>query len=106
LVLTFYLCTIPTGTAQQVADRDKVKDLLQNLLPKFKKVINKDMEEKRKVMEDNPQLARLYVELVGSHVITAEEFWANHASPYLKKQAEERNTLQSVGVSASFLVNY
>ena len=64
------------------------------------------MEEKRKVMEDNPQLARLYVELVGSHVISAEEFWANHASPYLKKQAEERNTLQSVGVSASFLVNY
>ena len=104
--MTFYLCTIPTGTAQQVADRDKVKDLLQNLLPKFKKVINKDMEEKRKVMEDNPQLARLYVELVGSHVISAEEFWANHASPYLKKQAEERNTLQSVGVSASFLVNY
>ena len=100
------MCTIPTGTAQQVADRDKVKDLLQNLLPKFKKVINKDMEEKRKVMEDNPQLARLYVELVGSHVISAEEFWANHASPYLKKQAEERNTLQSVGVSASFLVNY
>ena len=87
-----------------MSDRDKVKDLLQNLLPKFKKVVNKDMEEKKRVMEENPQLARLYMELVGSHVITAEEFWANHASPYLKKQAEDRNNQQSVGVSASFLV--
>nr|CAG4636094.1 EOG090X04EN [Eubosmina coregoni] len=88
-----------------MSDRDKVKDLLQNLLPKFKKVVNKDMEEKKRVMEENPQLARLYMELVGSHVITAEEFWANHASPYLKKQAEDRNNQQSVGVSASFLAD-
>ena len=96
----------PAGQAEQMADRDKVKDLLQLTLPKFKRMVNKDLEEKKLFLSENPQYRQLYMDLVKSNVISAEEFWANHASPYLKKQAEERNTLQSVGVSASFLVNY
>jgi transcription initiation factor TFIIH subunit 1 len=38
----------PKGHPDQLTDRNSVKDLLTNLLPKFKKKINKEMEEKNK----------------------------------------------------------
>lgn len=94
----------PAGTAEQIADRDKVKDLLQQLLPKFKRMVNKDLEEKQRLLTENPQLAQLYMDLVQSKVISAEEFWTDHATPFVKKLAETRNLQQDVGVSASFLV--
>lgn len=97
----------PEGQASQLADRDKVKDLLQQLLPKFKRVVNKDLEEKNKLLTENPQLRQLYLELVKSGVITAEEFWTDIAAPYVKQQNEAQTTSQQeTGISPSFLVIY
>ena len=95
----------PVGTAQQIKDRDSVKDCLQQLLPKFKKPVNKDLEEKNKLLSDNPQLLQLYVDLVISQVITAEEFWSEHATPFIKQQAETTSSKQDIGVSSAFLVS-
>lgn len=100
----YYQFVNPAGTAQQIADRDKVKDLLQQLLPKFKRMVNKDLEEKQRLLTENPRLVQLYMDLVQSKIITTEEFWTDHATPYIKKQAESKGTQQDVGVSASFLV--
>lgn len=36
------------GQEAQVKDRDDVKELLQQLLPKFKRKVNKELEEKNK----------------------------------------------------------
>lgn len=95
----------PGGQAEQLADRDKVKELLQQLLPKFKRVVNKELEEKNRLLTENPQLRQLYLELVKSGVITAEEFWNEYATPYVKQQAEAQSlSQQETGISPSFLV--
>jgi len=95
----------PAGQAEQMADRDKVKDLLQLTLPKFKRMINKDLEEKKLFLSENPQYRQLYMDLVKSNVISAEEFWADHATQFIKQQQDAKNAAQQdVGISASFLV--
>ena len=38
----------PEGEPAQRQDRDKVKELLQTLLPKFKRKVNKELEEKER----------------------------------------------------------
>ena len=38
----------PLGQQNQIKDRDDVKDLLQHLLPKFKRKVNKELEEKNR----------------------------------------------------------
>lgn len=37
-----------SGVPAQVSDRDKVKELLQQLLPNFKRKVDKELEEKNK----------------------------------------------------------
>ncbi len=37
-----------TGRGAQQADREGVKELLQQLLPKFRKKVNSELEEKNK----------------------------------------------------------
>jgi len=88
------------GQPAQIADRDKVKDKLVELLPKFKKKINKELEEKNKTLSENPGLLQLYKDLVITSIITAEEFWNNHAAEYLKQKQVVK---QDVGVAGSFL---
>ena len=70
------------------------------LLPKFKRKINKELEEKNKTLSDNPTLLQLYKDLVITQIITADEFWANHAAEYVKQKAGVK---QEVGVAGSFL---
>ena len=95
----------PAGQAEQMADRDKVKDLLQLTLPKFKRMVNKDLEEKKLFLSENPQYRQLYMDLVKSNVISAEEFWSDHATQYMKQQQDAKNAAQQdIGISASFLV--
>ena len=95
----------PAGQAEQIADRDKVKDLLQQLLPKFKRTVNKDLEEKNRLLTENPQLRQLYLDLVKSNVLSAEEFWTDHATQFIKQLQETKTTTQQdVGISPSFLV--
>ncbi|XP_067129753.1 general transcription factor IIH subunit 1 [Centruroides vittatus] len=100
---TFHF-TNPLGQEYQLKDRNEVKELLQQLLPKFKRKVNKELEEKNKILQEDPILFQLYRDLVMSQVITAEEFWSNHAA---KRQSnnKEGNEQQEVGVSAAFLAD-
>ncbi|BES99055.1 Transcription factor [Nesidiocoris tenuis] len=90
------------GAQAAIKERDKVKDLLVSLLPKFKTKVNKELEEKNRLLSENPSLLQLYRDLVMTEVVTSEEFWASHASAYLNKNS---HTKQPVGVSGAFLAD-
>lgn len=91
----------PMGTNLQLQDRNGVKELLQQLLPKFKRKINKELEEKNNILANDPVLFQLYRDLVATQVITADEFWAN----YVKKPSQNTVSIdQEIGVSGSFLI--
>ncbi|KAJ7344402.1 hypothetical protein JRQ81_000352 [Phrynocephalus forsythii] len=87
-----------------VKERDAVKDLLQQLLPKFKRKANKELEEKNRMLQEDPVLFQLYKDLVVSQVITAEEFWANRLSVKSLNNSSAPNK-QDVGISAAFLAD-
>lgn len=90
------------GRAQQIADRDAVKELLQQMLPRFKPKINNELAEKNRLLQTDPDLFRLYKELVVSEMMTADEFWGSRANK-LKPVVEK--DVQDVGVSAAFLAD-
>ncbi|XP_058115914.1 general transcription factor IIH subunit 1 [Anopheles ziemanni] len=90
------------GPPAQMADRDKVKELLQQLLPNFRRKIDKELEEKNRILTENPSLLQLYKDLVITQVLTSEEFWARHAKDYLNK---EQTVKQDIGVSGAFLAD-
>nr|CAD7400591.1 unnamed protein product [Timema poppensis] len=90
------------GVAAQLKDRDNVKELLQQLLQKFKREVNKELEEKNRLLSENPALLQLYRDLVITQVISPEEFWSQHATQYTQKQAAQK---QEVGVSGAFLAD-
>ncbi|XP_048114055.1 LOW QUALITY PROTEIN: general transcription factor IIH subunit 1 [Alosa alosa] len=85
-------------------DREATKELLQQLLPKFKKKANKELEEKNRMLQEDPVLFQLYKDLVVSQVIGAEEFWANRLS-MLSVEGSVANNKQDVGISAAFLAD-
>lgn len=95
---TFHFCN-PKGRPAQLKDREGAKELLQQLLPKFRKKINSELEEKNRMLQEDPELFQLYKDLVVSQVISADEFWANRVN----KQQPVNKVNQSVGVSAAFL---
>ncbi|XP_058264564.1 general transcription factor IIH subunit 1 [Hemibagrus wyckioides] len=86
-------------------DRDAAKDLLQQLLPKFKKKANKELEEKNRMLQEDPVLFQLYKDLVVSQVISAEEFWANRLKLSSVDHSMSNNNKQEVGISAAFLAD-
>ncbi|XP_073997267.1 transcription factor B1 [Rhodnius prolixus] len=90
------------GTAAAIKERDKVKDLLVSLLPKFKRKVNKELEEKNRLLSENPGLLQLYRDLVITEVVTSEEFWANHAKAYMNRSD---HTKQTIGISGAFLAD-
>ncbi|XP_074853875.1 general transcription factor IIH subunit 1 [Carettochelys insculpta] len=87
-----------------VKERDAVKDLLQQLLPKFKRKANKELEEKNRMLQEDPVLFQLYKDLVVSQVISAEDFWANRLSLNTVDNSVAPNK-QDVGISAAFLAD-
>ncbi|CAL8356572.1 unnamed protein product [Lota lota] len=93
-----------SNDSSALKDREAAKDLLQQLLPKFKKKANKELEEKNRMLQEDPVLFQLYKDLVVSQVISAEEFWANRMS-----MNNTENSLsdkkQDVGISAAFLAD-
>ncbi|KAG8257681.1 General transcription factor IIH subunit 1 [Homalodisca vitripennis] len=91
-----------SGPAVATRERDQVKDLLVQLLPKFKRKVNKELEEKNRLLSENPALLQLYRDLVITQVISPEEFWAQHASQYTQKNVNQK---QEVGVSGAFLAD-
>lgn len=69
----------------QLRERNEVKELLLQLLPRFsKKKLTKDIETKQKILTDHPELFQLYKDLVSTEVITADEFWSQVAPSRLK----------------------
>ena len=112
----------PEGIEKQLKDRKEVKELLQQLLPRFKKKISKELEEKNQILSDDPELFQLYKDLVVSQVITAEEFWTKLAPvrcPSLIKTLNiptssldtfnlknlSSNITQRIGISPAFLAD-
>ena len=107
----------PEGQARQVRERDSVKEMLQQLLPKFKKKVNKELEERHRMLKENPGLLQLYKDLVITQIMKPEEFWEQHAPvnglraagsgvPNLQVQSQSQGSSQGrqdVGVSGSFL---
>ena len=89
------------GTKHQINDREKVKDLVQSILPNFKRKIDTELEEKNKLLTENPKLLQLYKDLVISQILTSEEFWKIHGKDLqsLKSAASK----QEIGVSGAFL---
>ncbi|KAM4721095.1 LOW QUALITY PROTEIN: general transcription factor IIH subunit 1 [Rhinophrynus dorsalis] len=88
-----------------IKERDAVKELLQQLLPKFKRKANKELEEKNRMLKEDPVLFQLYKDLVVSQVISAEEFWANRLSLNSLDSTVSSNSKQDVGISAAFLAD-
>lgn len=86
-------------------DREAAKELLQQLLPKFKKRANKELEEKNRMLQDDPVLFQLYKDLVVSQVISAEEFWANRLGSNNNTDSTVSNNKQEVGISGAFLAD-
>ncbi|CAB3977029.1 Hypothetical predicted protein [Paramuricea clavata] len=84
-------------------DRDEVKDLLAQLIPAHRKKANKDLEEKTKLLQDNPDLYQLYKDLVVGDIITAEEFWANRANGQMSGSDIGSTDVQTIGLSSGFL---
>lgn len=97
-----------TGQAAQIADRDKVKELLQQLLPNFKRKVDKELEEKNRILSENPNLLQMYKDLVITQVLTSEEFWSTHAKQYNLVGSGASgcaSTKQDIGVSGAFLAD-
>ncbi|EHH23056.1 General transcription factor IIH polypeptide 1 [Macaca mulatta] len=88
-----------------VKEQDAVKDLLQLLLPKFKRKANKELEEKNRMLQEDPVLFQFYKDLVVSQVISAEEFWANRLNVNATDSSSTSNHKQDVGISAAFLAD-
>ncbi|KAM9377855.1 general transcription factor IIH subunit 1 [Pholidichthys leucotaenia] len=86
-------------------DREAAKELLQQLLPKFKKKANKELEEKNRMLQEDPVLFQLYKDLVVSQVISAEEFWANRLGGVNNSDPAPYNSKQEVGISGAFLAD-
>lgn len=100
---TFHF-TNPKGRDAGVRDRDSVKELLQQLLPKFRSKISSELEEKNRLLQESPELFQLYKDLVVSGVVTAEEFWESRADQ-LSNKGKQEGSKQAVGVSAAFLAD-
>lgn len=101
----------PSGAPAQLKSREDVKQCLLQLLPKFKKKVNKELEEKNRKLSENPGLLQLYKDLVITSILSADEFWAQHSDSMgagtIKKAmaaaASSKSAPQEVGVSGSFL---
>lgn len=110
----------PDGPPVQLQLRNDVKELLQQLLPKFKRKITKELEDKHRILIENPDLYQLYKDLVTTDVISSEEFWSQVAAFRLNPQSgmvksvtelitsltnNTSNVALDVGVSPNFLSN-
>ena len=61
-------------------NRDKVKTHLSRLIGRVvSKKPNKEFEERKRILQENPSLLKLYKELVIPGMLLPEEFWASRA---------------------------
>lgn len=88
------------GMEAQVEDRNKVKELVNKLLPNFRRKIDKDLEDKKQILSENPNLFQLYKDLVPTQIVSCDEFWNTYGKEYNKVDKK-----QEVAVSGSFLAD-
>lgn len=115
------------GVERQLKDRNDIKEMLHQLLPKFKQKVSKDLQEKNQILLSNLELYQLYKDLVMSKVLSAEEFWKEIAPvrfPSLNEilktnkdndktedndnflsRAVKKNIQQNIGISPAFLAD-
>lgn len=91
----------PEGEHVQRRDRDAVRQQLHRLLPMFQSRINKELEQKEKLLRENPSLLQLYQDLVITRITSAQQFWEQHAAQFVNKSTVR----QEVGVSGAFLAD-
>ena len=91
-----------SNPATAKSERESIKNLLAQMLPKFRRKLDKELEEKNKLLQTDPELFQTYKDLVVSGVISPEEFWLSHAT---KLPSSQQAASQNVGVSASFLAD-
>ncbi|KHJ49356.1 hypothetical protein D918_00481 [Trichuris suis] len=97
--VTFQFCN-PLGTERQTEERDSVKDLLQTMISKFKRVPSAELEQKQRILQTHPELLKLYEDLVTTGIIKADDFWPMFAADVMNNETKEQ---QKLGVSGGFL---
>ncbi|XP_065070784.1 general transcription factor IIH subunit 1-like [Rhopilema esculentum] len=90
----------PKGRDYQFKQRDEVKNLLAQLIPAHRNKVNREIEEKTKMLKEKPELYQLYKDLVKGGIITAEEFWENRK---MGLGITDNGAKQSTGISSGFL---
>ncbi|CAG5125187.1 unnamed protein product [Candidula unifasciata] len=99
-----FLFNNPKSRQLQMQDRESVKELLQQLLPRFKRKISSELEDKNRILQQDPESFQLYKDLVVSGVVTPEDFWASR-SHMLTSANNKTQPGQNVGVSPAFLAD-
>ncbi|BFZ04304.1 hypothetical protein BsWGS_07342 [Bradybaena similaris] len=99
-----FLFNNPKSRELQMQDRESVKELLQQLLPRFKRKISSELEDKNRILQQDPESFQLYKDLVVSGVVTPEDFWASRAH-MLTSLNNKAQPGQNVGVSPAFLAD-
>uniref|UniRef100_A0A2K6DSU8 BSD domain-containing protein n=1 Tax=Macaca nemestrina TaxID=9545 RepID=A0A2K6DSU8_MACNE len=66
---------------------------------------SKELEEKNRMLQEDPVLFQFYKDLVVSQVISAEEFWANCLNVECNRKFSTSNHKQDVGIAAAFLAD-
>lgn len=97
----------PKGPQQQLEDRNQMKELLQQMLPLFRKKISQEIEQKWKILSENSNLFQLYEELVATDIISSEEFWQSYATrkSLIPSNGTIKNGQEKIGVSSAFLAD-
>ncbi|KAJ8982711.1 hypothetical protein NQ317_004521 [Molorchus minor] len=80
----------------------KLRKCFKLCYQEFKRKVDRELEEKNKLLSSNPALLQLYKDLVMTEVVTSEEFWSQHAQQYTQKQNQPP---QDIGVSGAFLAD-
>uniref|UniRef100_A0A2P2I1J3 General transcription factor IIH subunit 1-like n=1 Tax=Hirondellea gigas TaxID=1518452 RepID=A0A2P2I1J3_9CRUS len=93
--------TNPAGKDKQTQDRNNVKERLSQLLTASKRQPPDELLEKKRILEENPQLYRLYQELVPKNLLDPDDFWKEIAATYKKTLPP---TMQ-MGISGAFLAD-
>ncbi|KAF2356719.1 BSD domain [Trinorchestia longiramus] len=93
--------TNPNGRDKQVEERNQVKERLSQLLTASKRQPPNELLEKKRILEENPRLHRLYQDLVPKNLLQPEEFWKEIAAAYKKNLAPT----MEMGISGAFLAD-
>lgn len=62
--------------------------------------MDRELEEKNKLLSSNPALLQLYKDLVMTEVVSSEEFWSQHAQQYTQKQKQQP---QDIGLNITYI---